>query len=208
MQVRIPSGVRADAAMRVGTKCTDNVVDVHIATPYGVSSHLEIPVLEAKKQQVSGLLWGRTEIPLRLKYTRIKPATPTGDFTYAISPSSIETRRPYELPISPPPFGASEVIFEVLWVSNGGLVKLGNAATDKKPQVPFVTEREQYLVSGSQYRDLILDVVTKIQTLLGEQFKKGGEPTQLDLILTGTVGGKPVAGEVNIMVELALEAEK
>lgn len=213
MKVRIPSGVRADAAMRVGTKCKDNFVDVHIATPYGVSSHLQIPILDAKEQQVNGLAWGRTEIPLRLKYTRIKPTTPTGDFAYTISTSNILTRKPYELPISPPPFGVTatptDVKFEVLWDNNGGLVKLGASSADKSLTVPFVTGREQYLVSGPQYRDLLQDIVAKIQTnLLGEQFKKGSEPTQLDLILSGTVGGKPVAGEVHIMVLLELEAEK
>lgn len=210
MKVRIPSGVRADARMRVGTKCEDYVVDVHIATPYGVSSHLEIPILDAKEQLVTGRAWGRTEIPLRLKYTRIKPATQTGDFTYTISTSNILTRKPYELPMSTPPFGVNtqtvEVTFEVLWDSNGGLVKLGSA--DKKLTVPFVEAREQYLISGPQYRDLLQDVVTRIGTLLNEQYKKGSEPAQLELTLSGTVGETPVAGEIHIPVLLELEAEK
>ena len=209
MKVRIPSGVRADAKMRAGTKCTDNVVDVHIATPYGVSSHLEIPILEPAKQAVQSQSWGRSEIALRLVYTRTKNATDATLSDYAIAPSNTFLRKPHELPITIPPYGGTAETpfkYEVIWDNGGRLVRLGDVAPSATGiNVKFDPAREAYLISGQQYRDFIKTIVDKVTVeVLTAQFRKvnATPPNQLDLLISGDFGGKPISGELHIMVLL------
>ncbi len=206
MQVRIPSGVRTAAAMRVGTKCTDPVVDCHIATPYGVSSHLEIPVLTAEEQVVAAQSWGRTEIPLRLLYTKSGDGTAAAPFAYTISTANTFSRKPHELPITVPPYGVVgatiEVKCEVIWDDGGRLLQLGTTTVDTAG-IAFDPSREEYVVSGQKYRTLIQGVVTKVQeNVLNAFHKQSKPPGHVDLLISGEIGGTPIAGDLHIMVQL------
>ena len=104
MRVTIPADVatmdRFQCAQRTRCEDSQHVVDVHIATPYGVSQHLEIPVIDDSVQVVPGYRWTRPGLSVAYHV----PVTGTGD-SEALNASAATSfmAPPFVLEVAVPP---------------------------------------------------------------------------------------------------------
>ncbi|MEZ5941083.1 MAG: hypothetical protein R3C18_06810 [Planctomycetaceae bacterium] len=200
MKLEIPAGVKTATSLEVGTDCEHEYVDVHVATPYGVSSHLHIPVVQKEKCVEPELGWAATEIPLLFRYTK-----PNAD-SLKIEDFDILAANVREIAISAPPYGtAANLALNVDVVVNANRATIGVASF--KAAAPFATvplrkDRKQYVVSGPAFGDFVKTVRDGIQTLLAKT-PEAEIPKTLDLEVLGfETNGEPVKGSLHIVLEL------
>jgi hypothetical protein len=223
MEVRIPAGVRvtrhrklkAQQAANTGDQKSlpggDGVlqyVDVHIATPYGTSSHLEVPVYRPDESDETGaadevgvvddFTWGTTDTFVQINYKE----DANGDRTF----HSLQRGLPNRLEIAAPkgtlPLPPTELQFSM--VTNGGIVVL--PAPIKLEKVPFDARRGCYVIRGDAFDTLFsLANMTAVFTSL----QQGGlQPTDefrvvASFVVTTAMPFPPdIAGELSVTVRL------
>ncbi|NLS92640.1 MAG: hypothetical protein GXX96_10830 [Planctomycetaceae bacterium] len=102
MQVEIPTGLqvltrgRSEPSGKVDPEEPQDVVDVHLATPYGVSSHLLVPVAAAKTVRERVKFEMCSGAVLTLTYTKSgTPPTRTFDKFFRFKPDALVIRVPH-----------------------------------------------------------------------------------------------------------------
>jgi len=111
MEVTIPAGVRTETRRKKPCEDTANcldcnakgadteeVVDIHLATPYGVTSHLHVPV-DRPTGSVAPLMWSPENLPVTYLYTKTSDAVP---FEVTVAAGGIRAAPPHGLNIQVP----------------------------------------------------------------------------------------------------------
>lgn len=222
MEVRIPAGVRvtrhrkqksqqaAPGDKRYLPQEADEVqyVDIHIATPYGTSSHLEVPVYRPDESDETGaadevgvvddFTWRTTDTFVQINYKE----DANGDRTF----HSLQRGLPNRLEIAAPkgtlPLPPTELQFSM--VTNDGIVVL--PAPIKLEKVPFDARRGCYVIRGDAFDTLFsLANMTAVFTSL----QQGGlQPTDefrvvASFVVTTAMPFPPdIAGELSVTVRL------
>ena len=146
----ITVAVGITAACGCGNDChAREVVDVHLATPYGVSGHLLIPITRASSggENRCGLAFA-TGNSLRLTATRTKAGTWRVNEFYESATDTIAIRVPAAF--APP---AKAAVQCVLRDNETGVT----AGTFSIPAPPFDARAQQYVLAGADLRNFIGD---------------------------------------------------
>jgi len=215
MKVTIPAGVQPVVLPMDETNCPKAVVDVHIATPYGVSAHLDIPVINDPEAPPEGLSWSRRDIPVvyRFKYT----AVPTGSVKkYEVLDTNILVDQPQQLTIELPPYGtpASTQVEFTMATENGQASILlmipppsgvGASTSSFTLTGAMANGRKQIVLSGAAYGDFHRNLRQAVVDYLIGQFPNGGPPGLLDVTVRGKVTGTPgteIGGDFHLLIKL------
>ena len=183
MRVTIPPGVRPQ---------WEGTVDVHIATPYGVTNHLDIPVIGPVL--VPGYAFALTEIPLLVQY-RIDAAKKEPVFTQT------RIRRPHEISVQGPPNvhlpDSMTVVLDVRVVKDDATILLKSYSKD----VGLNQERRAYVLTGGDF----VDFIQQLRTEAAGQLKDadGRLPPRVDFEVVGrlTTTKDIVGGKLHLTVK-------
>jgi hypothetical protein len=167
------------------------VVDVHLATPYGVSGHLLIPVIGAAHGGADRcLLSFAPGHVVRLTATKTKAGTWRVNEFFESSPATIRIGAP---PVFAAPAKAS-VTFLVRDAATGV-----TAGTFSIPAPPFDARSQEYVLAGADLRNFVGDTSRPAT----DKTLRGAIKPYLDSLGTGTTAdGRPVVNR-----DLALTAE-
>lgn len=173
MKVKIPAGVQTEERNQCHDfrrcNCTEDapgwcnqtvhVVDLHIATPYGVSQHLEIPAILPTSDCESGYRWKREDIRARYRVTTVREGdVATGDVTgFKVEDPDVLVQRPHDLhvgvPAGPFPHPAKA---ELTFLFSSPQLPLSLTTVDTSPTIEasFSPQSRSYVIRGTQYAAL------------------------------------------------------
>lgn len=181
MEVHIPPNVRPFFHPQKG-----DLVDVHLATPYGVSSHLTIPV--APGSSPSSATKRRLEWdPARynVQYAHDEKNNTFSTVSISLPGRQLSIRAPSA--VIPP----KEVTLEVAMRYSDGTkdvdILLDILPTEK---VPYDEVRRRYVLAGTQLNTFLGAVNTKVAEFLPYRPESGGkQPTSFQVKLYGRLAG-------------------
>tara|TARA_R110002095_G_scaffold111981_1_gene97824 strand:- start:13829 stop:17071 length:3243 start_codon:yes stop_codon:yes gene_type:complete len=217
MEVRIPAGVQV-IHKENSREFPNGFVDVHVATPYGVSGHLAIPVIPGSQSAaLQSYLWDRQNVVLEYGYKAKKTGTGADEKTaYEIENIGIKVGEPHELTISIPgndlvahANDSKAIVASVVYSGQGLSTVLG----PKEKSNPFDSlkmrhdaKRDAYVIELSDYYTFHQNIKEMVKGYLDENFSKGDPPTEISLRVVGklTFGGVniPIENELHLMIEL------
>ncbi|REJ88918.1 MAG: hypothetical protein DWQ34_20960 [Planctomycetota bacterium] len=202
MKVTIPAGVQpVDLPIDRETGCGGRFVDVHIATPYGVSAHLDIPVLDSPKISTE-YTWARREMPIqyRFKYTPAKAPEPA---KYEVADVNILVVGPQELAFDVPPYGEQTVAVELfLTVEANQAPIMLPLPKDYKPAFTFDSKRKQQVLRGNAYGEFHRNVRDAVESYLATYFPNGNPQGPIDVTVRGRTAKQEVAGDFHLLIQL------
>ena len=181
MKVTIPKGVRTIH----GTGDLE-YVDLHLATPYGVTRHLEIPVDPPKEAPAAatGFRFGTSGIAVQYGYT----TDGKGAYSYV----QTRTAPPHELAIVAPPGTRLPATTNLVLTISAG-EDLGRAplvATVELPNLPLDPEKRAYVIQNANYAKLFKDIRDGlVATNVVKSEALASSETRLLLSVRGAVGG-------------------
>lgn len=231
MKVTIPPGVQTvkrhyieeegaeDAAVKYFRHCPELTVDVHIATPYGVSGHLQLPVINRPSGNVEKLQWNQDQIAVLYKFEREDTdASSATNYDYTIDSVNVFLRKPHELVLDVPPFRVPAedqraLDLVVRYDQNRAAVTLGTDADGSFPrtaQLRFDTTRNKLILDGSGYAAFHANLKTAVERLLDTHYASSEPPNLIQLEVTGALGPdsddekQAVGRSLRVMVYLEL----
>lgn len=191
MRVTIPAGVRTESG---------EFVDVHLATPYGVTRHLEIPVATSPVPAAPGYTMATREMPVQFGYT-VDPATkvPTMKQT--------RVRKPHTLAITAPPNVRTPeklTINFALRAAKDDIVQ--QIATISVADVVLDPDTRSYIIEGAPFVTLMTSVRTALVT--AKLHDANGTFAPIDLELSANVGSLSdrVTGSLHLATTFVLLA--
>ncbi len=220
MEVRIPAGVQT---MQKTDEFPNGYVDVHVATPYGVSGHLAIPVLPNRHQSREIYGWDQQNITLEYEYAATQSGSPpTGPFTYSIKNIGIQVGEPDELTISIPDnhlvaqAASRKIDLSVVYSGDGLSTVLSESSSGtrvsnplKDKELKYDAGRKALVIELSNYFAFHDNISKMVAKYLGEKYPKGDVPSGLtmDLKIVGslTFDAKikiPIQNELHLMIQL------
>ncbi|MCA9014298.1 MAG: hypothetical protein KDA77_03100, partial [Planctomycetaceae bacterium] len=214
MEVQIPAGVQAMAAT---AEYPHGFVDVHVATPYGVSGHLAIPVIPGSQSAASqSYLWDRQNVVLEYGYKKTETGQNTGLYTYAIEDIGIKVGEPHELTISVPGYDIvahaddNKAIEASVVYSGQGLSTILGPTEKSNPfdslKMRYDTKRSAYVIELRDYYTFHQNIKDMVKGYLDDNFPKGTPPTDIPLRVVGKLkmGGVdiPIENDLNLMIKL------
>jgi hypothetical protein len=157
------------------------MVDIHLATPYGVSGHLLIPVVSRATASAGRCDLGFSAAPvLRLTATKTKADTWRVNEYYEAAGDTIRIAVP---PVFAPPARAT-VDFVLRDVASGA-----TAGTFTIPAPPFDARTQEYVLAGGDLRNFVGDTSRPAT----DKTLRGAVKPYLDSLGTGiTADGKPL----------------
>ncbi len=204
MKVTIPAGTEPALETVDNSQCRHKVIDVHVATPYGVTSHLHIPVIEAGSCCEARLEWNSRDIAVKMPYT-VTPETAMAKAAYEIQKNGILLQPPHELAITVPPYSLTDSAnfsVEVVLGTDSSVVQIADLG-GPFTAVSFDPARRQFVVAGGKYRTVITSIADGVQTYLNALPKGATAPQTLDLRLLGrATDGSEVEGAVHFLIRL------
>lgn len=189
-------------------------VDLHIATPYGVSQHLHIPTVETDaKDPVSGYRWTREDMRATYRVGRLK----TGDaFTdYEVKEENVLIQRPHRLHVSIPagPFPHPESA-TINFVFGSPQVPLALTIVEAENPVTATLDRSSnsYVVDGSEFIKLQMKVKERVVAWQKAVNGKVNPPsTPMEAHLSGTItlgnGGNLASVKLDNILRMHIEFE-
>jgi hypothetical protein len=215
MEVRIPAGVQT---MQATARYPNGYVDVHVATPYGVSGHLSIPVVPRGADICQqSYLWDRQNLVIEYDYSKKETGEKTGIYKYTIEDIGIKVGEPHELTISVPEsdlvaHGNSKTIDATIVYSGQGLSTVLSLGEGKSNPLASVTDlkydpkRKAYVIELGAYYAFHHNLKTMVQKYLDENYPGGNPPGEIDLKMIGQlkISGVtlPIGNEMHLMIKL------
>jgi hypothetical protein len=198
----LPYYAEADACPHCGEACNDReVVDIHLATPYGVSSRLFVPVIRDGSQAsastlafAEGYRLGLTFAPTKTSGGRIETARV--DEFYSADTATILIRVPDTF--IPPP--KAELSCMLTDTATGTIV--GTFGTSS---LPFDARRGGYRLGGSDLRNFIGDTSRPAT----DKTLRGAAKPYLDALLArGRLGDEGDAVSLKLTASLTAEQQE
>jgi hypothetical protein len=185
MQVEIPTGLqvlqrgRSEAGGEFNAASLEEIVDVHLATPYGVSSHLLVPVANAGAASAGVHFEMVRGGHFELTYT----APSTIDDFFRFNQETLVIRAPRLAEIS----GDTTVTFYIRVAGNGTYL-----GTFDVKSVPLKSYAYEYRFTGPQLGELVTSLKAKVTAYL----KTLSAPDNLTVEVTARLPNDvPVAGK-------------
>ncbi|WP_417377938.1 hypothetical protein [Gimesia sp.] len=211
MEVQIPAGVQT---MEKTAEFPNGYVDVHVATPYGVSGHLAIPVIPGSQSTASqSYLWDRQNVVLEYGY---KKTENSGTYSYTIEDIGIKVGEPHELTISVPGNDLvahaddnKEIVASVVYSGQGLSTILGPTAKSNpfdSLKMRHDAKRRAYVIELRDYYTFHQNIKDMVQGYLNDNFPKGDPPSDIPLRVVGMlkIGGVDISieNELHLMIKL------
>ncbi|WLD13517.1 hypothetical protein [Planctellipticum variicoloris] len=215
MQVSIPRGAQIESRQCTPRKeasdscapcdCNDKYVEIRLATPYGVSSPLLVPVVASKPQNAAtaNLSWSQQQYGVR--YLWKKPANDQSPFTIedvrASTPLELRIRVPAGVPVPSTAAvvqcGLADAQYTLLKPTEASLLKLDN--------VRFDSSDRSYVIELQPFIGLQTAIKQAVETRLKSVDPKSPGNQPYVVLLTATVTpaglpGLPVSGELKIPI--------
>lgn len=221
MEVRIPAGSQV-IKHENSREYPHGYVDVHVATPYGVSGHLAIPVIPGVKNSREIYGWERQNITLEYQYTETPPAAAGGPITYSIENIGIQVGTPDELTIAVPDTALAaqassrKVDLTVVYSGSGLSTVLSDSANESNPlkdkELIFDATRKSIVVELSNYFSFHENIKNMVKKYLDTNYKQGNPPSQIDLKLLGnlTLNSNvkiPIENELHLIIKLVKKSK-
>lgn len=217
MEVRIPAGVQVSQTEN-SREFPNGYVDVHVATPYGVSGHLAIPVIPGSQSAASqSYLWDRQNVTLEYGYKKTETGQDTGKYTYTIEDIGIKVGEPHELTISVPGNdlvahkNAKTIDANVVYSGQGLSTVLNISAGVANPfkdltDMRFDSQRKSYVIELGAYYTFHQNIKSMVTKYLNENYSAGDPPGLIDLKLIGNLEIDsvkiPIQNELHLMIKL------
>lgn len=223
MEVRIPAGVQVIKPEN-SSEFPNGYVDVHVATPYGVSGHLAIPVIPGSKDSHEIYGWDRQNITMEYQYAESIPAKAGDPITYTIENIGIQVGAPDKLTISVPgnhlvaQATSRKVDLSVVYSGNGLSTVLSYPTNESNPlkdkELKYDAGRKSLVIELSNYFTFHENIKKMVESYLNTNYPKGNPPPDLDLKLVGSLTLNsnikiPIENELHLMIKLVKkQAEK
>jgi hypothetical protein len=158
MEVQIPPGVQV-----LNDREYDEVVDIHVATPYGISSHLLVPV--AKPENVGQGPGIEFELlgPPAIRMTYTKSTTTAAPIVTSATVLAAADVNPRSINIQAPLNGTSPATAKISFYLSIGGSPVGFADVDA---VPLDQRTQQYLITGTPLTNLLTALRTAADNLI------------------------------------------
>jgi bacterioferritin-associated ferredoxin len=199
MEITVPAG--ALSTLVDGEK----QIDIHVATPYGVSQHLHIPFEEAEKAPAPAapprLTWGipSQKVIYRWNVTGADPAktwTVENDAVLVFEPHEIAVKLPDEFRSKVPIPGDATLNLAIYHpTGNGNAALLANSTAGLK----YAPDRHAFVMEGASWLALHGELRTKLIGRLKSLGHATSPPDQFTLQITGFITPKE---SVNPRVEI------
>lgn len=208
MQVTVPSGVQVCDEIVPGTVIRRPVVHVNLATPYGVTTELSVPVIDGVRCPPSVFAFTRTEVPMAVQ---CKVAVANNTRTYELPATSIRVRKPHAIGIQNPqsvtPINGA--VLKCTATTNSDLVS-STVLTLPDLNLIYSIPENQYVVQGPEFTKLLQAAVAQLQLYLNANYGKTEQPAAIEIRMSGVVGTTAlsvgaVQGEVHLIIKLEEE---
>lgn len=212
MQVEIPTGLQVLTRAKTGDGQYDEVVDVHVASPYGVSSHLLVPVAKAGAGlpgSATALAWkpnARITLDATVTYTtKTEAISADTDAFFSVTPKELVFTYPRLAVI---PNSAEDSI--QLFVRHGRV----NIGAFDLPDLAFDERSSEYYIAGTHLQTLVGDDSNRlrlsVKRYLEHLYKNDTSPNDQTLILTveglfnagGTRRPVPIQNSFQVQVDV------
>lgn len=205
MEVTIPAGVlqykRSGHILKEG-------VDLHIATPYGVTGQLHIPVIPSATQTTNArFAWSTGNHQLKYRYSRTVVSGVKTDV--AIADEAIQLRLPHQHSISVPAgmIPHSSVKITLAGQTTSDFSFTNPLFTYEIADVRFDKQSKQYAIDGAHVINLHKAIKNGVSRYINANLNKDNLPASIEIALTGILdfGGStkiPLANQLKLQIFL------